>query len=58
MSVLNNLPKHQWPWEKMIEKGAVNLRNGELLAILLRTGHTGKNVIEVSEEILRKFPMK
>ena len=53
MIVIKNLPKHERPREKMVEKGAVNLRNGELLAILLRTGYTGKNVIEVSEEFVR-----
>ena len=58
MVIIKNLPKHERPREKMIEKGAVNLRNGELLAILLRTGYAGKNVMAVSEEILRKFPMK
>ncbi|MEA3398850.1 MAG: DNA repair protein RadC [Patescibacteria group bacterium] len=58
MSKIIDLPKHERPREKMIEKGAVGLRNGELLAILLRTGYTGKNVLEVAEGILRKFPMK
>jgi len=55
---IKNLPKHEQPREKLIEKGAVNLKNKELLAILLGTGREGKNVIEVAEEILRKFPMK
>ncbi|MEA3398158.1 MAG: DNA repair protein RadC [Patescibacteria group bacterium] len=58
MLTIKNLPKHERPREKLIEKGAANLRNGELLAILLRTGYTGKNVLEVANEILRKFPMK
>jgi DNA repair protein RadC len=55
---ITDIPKHERPREKMIERGPSGLKDKELLAILLRTGYTGKNVIEVSEEILRKFPMK
>ena len=40
----------------MIEKGVENLRDFELLAILLRTGVRGKNAIELSKYILNKFP--
>ncbi len=55
---ITDLPKHERPREKMIEKGPTGLKDKELLAILLRTGYTGKNVIEVSVDILKKFPMK
>ncbi len=58
MLKIKQLPKHEQPREKLIEKGAVNLKNNELLAILLGTGREGKNVLEVAEEILKKFPMK
>lgn len=58
MPKIKNLPKHEMPREKMIEKGADNLRDVELMAILLRTGVEGKDVIEVSKEILSKFPKK
>ncbi|MEA1963113.1 MAG: DNA repair protein RadC [Patescibacteria group bacterium] len=58
MTTIKNLPKHERPREKLIERGPTGLRDKELLAILLRAGYAGKNVIEVSEEILRKFPMK
>ena len=58
MSIIKNLPKHEQPREKMIEKGAENLRDSELMAILLRTGVKGKNVLKISEEILNKFPKK
>lgn len=46
------------PREKMMEKGAESLRDYELMAILLRTGIAGKNVLEVSQDILKKFPTK
>jgi DNA repair protein RadC len=58
MSKIKNLPKHRQPREKLIEKGAENLRDSELMAILLRTGTKGKNVMKVSAEILQKFPTK
>ena len=40
------------PREKMLEKGADALSNAELLAILLRTGRDGKNVIDMARELL------
>ena len=55
---IKNLPRHEQPREKLIEKGAENLKNNELLAILLGTGRQGRNVLEVAQEILRKYPMK
>ncbi len=58
MPKIKDLPKHERPREKLIEKGVENLRDGELMAILLRTGIEGKNVIKISEEILSKFPKK
>jgi len=56
MGKIMSLPRHERPREKMIERGPLGLRDKELLAILLRTGREGKNVIEVSADILRKFP--
>lgn len=58
MVKIKDLPKHEMPREKLIEKGSANLKNSELLAILLRSGIAGKNVIEVAESILQKYPMK
>lgn len=55
---IKNLAKHEMPREKMMEKGVENLKDYELMAILLRTGISGKNVLEVSKEILKKFPTK
>jgi len=55
---IKNLAKHEMPREKMIEKGVENLKDYELMAILLRTGVAGKNVLEVSKDILKKFPTK
>ncbi len=40
------------PREKMLERGAGALGNAELLAILLRTGMQGKNVLDVAQTLL------
>lgn len=58
MVKIKNLPKHEQPREKLIEKGPDNLRDNELMAILLRTGVEGKDVMKVSAEILSKYPKK
>ena len=55
---IKDLPKSDRPREKLIAKGAENLKDSELLAILLRTGTTGKNVIEISSQILTKYSKK
>lgn len=58
MAKIKNLPKHEQPREKLIEKGPENLRDTELMAILLGTGIEGKDVMKVSTEILSKYPKK
>src|SRR3990167_3606403 len=55
---IKDLPKSDRPREKLITKGAENLKDSELLAILLRTGKSGKNVIEVASQILSKYSKK
>lgn len=55
---IKNLAKHEQPREKLIEKGASNLRDAELMAILLGTGVEGRDVFAVARDILNKFPVK
>ncbi len=55
---LKNLPKIERPREKLIQKGPQNLKDEELLAILLGTGVEGKNVVEVAKQTLRKYSKK
>ena len=55
---IKDLPKAERPREKLIAKGVENLKDSELLAILLRTGRVGKNVIEISLQILSKYSKK
>lgn len=51
---LKDLCADEMPREKMLQKGAGALSNTELLAILLRTGRGGQNVIDMSRELLQK----
>lgn len=55
---IKNLPAHERPREKLIAKGAGNLTDKELLAILLRTGRAGKSALDIAESILAKHPKK
>ncbi len=55
---IKDLPKIERPREKLIAKGAENLKDSELLAILLRTGREGKNVLEIADSILKKYSKK
>src|SRR3989338_4545757 len=55
---IKDLPKIERPREKLVAKGAENLKDSELLAILLRTGRAGKNVIEIASQILAKNSKK
>jgi len=55
---IHDLPKVERPREKLISKGTQNLKDEELLAILLRTGREGKNVLDVARQILRKYSKK
>jgi len=52
---IKDLPKAERPREKLEKKGAQALRKEELLAIILRTGIKGKNVLQVAQDILLKY---
>jgi DNA repair protein RadC len=52
---IKDLPKVERPREKLEKKGAQALRKKELLAIILRTGIEGKNVLQVAQDILSKY---
>jgi len=55
MARIKDLPKIDRPREKLEKYGPERLSNSELLAILLRTGSKGVNVVELSNKILKKF---
>jgi DNA repair protein RadC len=49
---IKDLPADARPREKLLARGPQALSDVELLAILLRTGMAGKNVLQLSEELL------
>ncbi len=55
MGKLKDTPKIDRPRERFLAKGSDALSKSELLAILLGTGMKGKNVKQLSEQIIRKF---
>jgi DNA repair protein RadC len=50
-----DLPAEARPREKLIARGAGALGDVELLALLLRTGVAGKNVLQLAQELLDTF---
>lgn len=52
---LKELPTNELPRERLINNGAENLTNEELLSIILRTGTKNISVKEVSNNILRSI---
>jgi DNA repair protein RadC len=55
MSFIRDLPLDARPREKLIARGPGALGDAELLALLLRTGIAGKNVLQLSQELLDQF---
>jgi DNA repair protein RadC len=53
---IKNLPPCERPREKLIAKGAENVADADLMAILLRTGNTKMDVVELSKKLLHKYP--
>ncbi|MCF7363466.1 hypothetical protein C1N32_13095 [Vibrio diazotrophicus] len=49
------LPSESMPREKLLSRGPQSLSDAELLAILLRTGTQGMNVLELADFLLREF---
>jgi DNA repair protein RadC len=52
---LMDQPASQRPRERLREKGSDSLNHGELLAILLRTGLKGANVVEVGTRLFNRY---
>jgi len=51
---IRDIPKILRPREKLRNKGVGNLKDAELLAIILGTGYQGKNVLQLAQSILNK----
>ena len=52
---IKDQPANERPREKLAARGPKALDDAELIAILLRTGLKGTNVVEVGQELLRKY---
>ncbi len=52
---IREMPQDERPREKLLARGPDALTNAELIAILLRTGRRGMNVVEVARELLDKY---
>jgi len=52
---IHEMAEHERPREKLAAHGAPALSDAELIAILLRTGVSGANAIDVARELLEKY---
>ena len=52
---IREMPQDERPREKLLAHGPDALSNAELVAILLRTGRRGMNVIDVARELLDRY---
>lgn len=52
---LKDMPEFERPREKLLALGAESLTNSELLAIILKTGVKGENVVSLSGRIISEF---
>jgi DNA repair protein RadC len=52
---IREMPQEERPREKLLARGVDSLTNPELIAILLRTGRRGLNVVEVARELLDQY---
>ena len=55
MYSIRNWPAGERPREKLLARGVAALSDAELLAILLRTGVTGKTAVDLARELLADF---
>jgi len=49
---IKEMPSDERPQEKLKLRGAASLSNGELLALLLRTGLPGETVVDIAQRLL------
>lgn len=55
---IKDIPESDRPREKLVKNGTKRLKDEDLLAILFRSGYKGKNVIELSKYLLKKYSLK
>ena len=52
---IHEMPPDERPREKLLARGADALTDAELIAILLRTGRVGRNVVEIARDLLKEY---
>jgi len=52
--MIRDLPKKERPRERLLNQGSASLSDAELIAVLLRTGHKGTSVVELSMGLLNE----
>lgn len=52
MNTMKDVPNAERPYEKCLKQGAEALSDAELLAVLLRTGTKGENVLALAKRLL------
>ena len=52
MNTMKDIPNAERPYEKCLKQGAEALSEAELLAVLLRTGTKGENVLALAKRLL------
>lgn len=52
MNTMKDIPNAERPYEKCLKQGAESLSDAELLAVLLRTGTKGENVLALAKRLL------
>lgn len=53
--LIRDMPAGERPRERLRMRGAESLNNAELIAILLRTGVAGENVVSVAQRLIARF---
>ena len=56
MKISADLPQEDRPYERCIRHGVQSLSNRDLLAVILRTGAKGRNVLELAGDLLKLVP--
>src|SRR5262249_15814861 len=52
---IKDLPEHERPRERLVEKGADALNDSELIAILLRTGTKEDSAVDLGDQLVKKY---
>ena len=52
--MIRDLPQEDRPRERLLEQGSGSLTDGELVAVLLRTGRVGLSAVELARELLKE----